>query len=191
MNLYMMDQNSIGIPKIFQIQKARSFPLPTYDLSDPDVVSVTVYGRILDKNFTQLLHANQDLDMKTVFLLDKIQKGVTVSKEECKELRKRGLVEGRYPHLFVSSSVAEVTDTKEEYITNKGFEDQAYKKWILGYLKEYGKGTKQDFIKLLSKKLPDNLDDKHKEYKVKNLLSSLRNAGLIEYRNGYWLNAKK
>ena len=138
-----------------------------------------------------MLHANQDLDMKTVFLLDKIQKGFVVSRDEHKKLKKLGLVEGRYPHLYVSASVAEATDTKEEYITNKGFDDQAYKKWILGYLEKYGRGTKQEFIKLLSKKLPDNLDEKHKEYKVKNLLTSLRNAGLIEYKDGAWLISKK
>lgn len=191
MNLYMMDQNSIGIPKIFQIQKERSFPLPTYDLKDPEVVSVTIYGRILDKNYTQLLHANQDLDMRTVFLLDKVQKGEPIEQEDCKQLRRLGLVEGRYPHLYVSAGIAAVTGTKDEYIRNKGFDDQAYKKWILNYLKEYGEGTKQDFMKLLYMKLPDTLDDRHKEYKVKNLLTSLRSSGQIIFDGGVWLIPKK
>ena len=58
---------------------------------------MTVYGKILDKNYTQLLYSNEDLDMRTVFLLDKVQKQEVVSKESFKDLKKKGLVEGRYP----------------------------------------------------------------------------------------------
>lgn len=32
-NLYMIDSNSMGIPMIYQIQRDKCFPLPTYDLS--------------------------------------------------------------------------------------------------------------------------------------------------------------
>ncbi len=53
----------MGIPMIYNIQKSRCFPLPTYDLSIVDRVSVTIYGRVLDKNYTQLLHARGDLDL--------------------------------------------------------------------------------------------------------------------------------
>ena len=55
---------------------------------------MTVYGKILDKNYTQLLYSNEDLDMRTVFLLDKVQKQEVVSKESFKDLKKKGLVEG-------------------------------------------------------------------------------------------------
>lgn len=41
-------------------------------------VKVTVYGKILDKNYTQLLYSDSDLNMRTVFLLDQIQKKETV-----------------------------------------------------------------------------------------------------------------
>ena len=98
-NLYMIDTNSMGIPMMYQIQKEKCFPLPTYDLSDPNRVKVTLYGRILDKNYTQLLRSNGDLDLQTVFLLDKVQKHEVISKESYKILKKQGIVEGRYPNI--------------------------------------------------------------------------------------------
>lgn len=45
-------------------------------------VKVTVYGKILDKNYTQLLYSDSDLNMRTVFLLDQIQKKETVITDE-------------------------------------------------------------------------------------------------------------
>lgn len=43
-NMYMIDTNSMGIPMIYNIQKERCFPLPSYDLDIANRVSVTVYG---------------------------------------------------------------------------------------------------------------------------------------------------
>ena len=37
-NLYMIDTNSMGIPMMYQIQKEKCFPLPTYDLYNGSVV---------------------------------------------------------------------------------------------------------------------------------------------------------
>ena len=73
-NMYMIDTNSMGIPMIYEIQKDKCFPLPTFDLETPNRVIVTVYGKVLDSNYTQLLHANGDLDLRTVSLLDQVQK---------------------------------------------------------------------------------------------------------------------
>ena len=74
---------------MYQIQRDKCFPLPTYDLNTINRVTVTVYGKILDKNYTQLLYSNEDLDMRTVFLLDKVQKQEVVSKESFKDLKKK------------------------------------------------------------------------------------------------------
>ena len=99
-NLYMIDTNSMGIPMMYQIQRDKCFPLPTYDLDSINRVKVTVYGKILDKNYTQLLYSDEDLNMKTVFWLDKVQKQEVISKESFKILKKQGLVEGRYPNII-------------------------------------------------------------------------------------------
>lgn len=53
-----------------------------------------------------------------------------------------------------------VIDEKAQYIKNKAFDAEAYRKWIISYLETYEKAKKQDFVKLLKEKLPDLLTDK-------------------------------
>ena len=115
-NMYMIDTNSMGIPMIYNIQKVRCFPLPSYDLDVVNRVSVTIHGKVLDKNYTQLLHSKGDMDLKTVFPLDQVQKRKTISKEDYKALKKSGLVEGRYPALYVSYKIAEAVGDKAGYV---------------------------------------------------------------------------
>lgn len=72
-NMYMIDTNSMGIPMIYNIQKARCFPLPTYDLDVINRVSVTIYGKGLDKSYTCLLHSNayeQRVALRKLIMID-------------------------------------------------------------------------------------------------------------------------
>ena len=52
-NLYMIDTNAMGIPMMYQIQREKCFPLPTYNLEQSNRVIVTLYGNYEDyaKNF--------------------------------------------------------------------------------------------------------------------------------------------
>lgn len=154
-NLYMIDTNSMGIPMMYQIQRDKCFPLPTYDLNTINRVTVTVYGKILDKNYTQLLYSNEDLDMRTVFLLDKVQKQEVVSKESFKDLKKKGLVEGRYPNVFVSFKVADIVGQKAAYVRNKGLDDDICKQLIIKALQSMGEASKRDLMEVLEKALPE------------------------------------
>ena len=47
--LMMIDTIGSGILKIFTTQRQRFFPLPDYDLSDPNRVEVTLFGKVLTK----------------------------------------------------------------------------------------------------------------------------------------------
>ena len=96
------------------------------------------------------------------------------------------MVEGKAPYVHVSAHVAEIIDEKAQYIKNRGFDDGFYKKLILEYLGQFSKGTKADFVKLLSDKLPDVLSVRQKDDKVRNYLAALRREGIVEY-NGKWL----
>ena len=125
----------MDIPMMCQIQRDKCFPLPTYDLEDIDRVKITLYGKILDRNYTQLLHINGDLDLHTVFLLDKVQKKEVISKEEYNLLRKAGLVEGRYPHIFVSYKVANMVGKAVEYVKNKGLDKDTCERLVINALK--------------------------------------------------------
>ena len=142
-------------------------------------VGVTVYGKVLDENYSRVLFENPDFDLSTVYLIDRVQKHAPISKEAIKELRRLGVIEGKAPNIYVSAKVAESTDTKAQYVKNKGFDDEYYKKLIVSYLETYQKGKKQDFIELLADKLPDTMDEKQKNSKVRNLLGSLKNERRI------------
>lgn len=178
--LYMIDTATMGIRKVFRIQKEKYFPLPDYDLSVLNQVSVTVYGKILNNDYMHILYDYPDLDLETVFLLDRVQKGLSISNENIAHLRKLKLVEGRKSNLFLSASVSKSIEGEAQYIKNKGFDDQYYKDLIIEYLKKFNSAKKKDIRVLLWDKLPDILDDKQKERKIGNLLASLKKEKIIK-----------
>ena len=178
-NLYMIDTNSMGIPMMYQIQRDKCFPLPTYDLNTVNRVKVTVYGKILDKNYTQLLRSDTDLNMATVFWLDQVQKQETISKENFKKLKKQGLVEGRYPNVFVSFKVADIVGQKAAYVRNKGLDDDICKQLIIKALESMEEASKQELMEVLEKALPEVLSDEQKSKKVSNLLQAMKKENIV------------
>jgi ATP-dependent DNA helicase RecG len=195
MKFNMIDTVQMGIQKVFRIQKDRYFPLPDYDLSTPQKVAVKVYGKVLDENYSRVLFDHPEFDLETVYLIDKVQKRIPLDKEQLKKLRALGVVEGKSSHLFISANVAEIINEKAQYIKNKGLDDDYYKQMMIEYLTQFGKGKKKDFMGLLLSKLPDVLSEKQKEYKVQNLLKSLKNSGVIETdsdnpRSASWILSK-
>ncbi len=177
--LNMIDSQSIGIRRVFRIQRDRYFPLPDYDLSNRQQVKVCVYGKVLDENYSQILFANPDLDLETVFLIDCVQKRIKIDKEAVKHLRKLKVIEGMSPNIFLSASVSETIGEQSQYVKNKAFNDQYYRDLIVKYLEQYGSAKKRDIRELLWDKLPEVMDDKQKESKVKNLLAKMRRMGII------------
>lgn len=193
---HMIDTATSGIKKVYRIQKEKFFPMPDYDLMTANQVSVTVYGKILDERYTYILFEHPELDLETVFLLDQVQKGhgQKLTKEAIALLRKHQLVEGRVNSLFLSAEVSKTIDAGANYIKNKAFDDQYYKDLIIEYLKQYGKAQKKDFRNLLMEKLPDSLSEKQKEYKIGNLLASLKRQGKIKpdstnQQTSFWILA--
>ncbi len=178
-NFNMIDTQTTGIRRAFRIQKDKYFPLPDYDFSRKNQVVVKIYGKILDENYTFALFENPNFDLTTVYLIDCVQKHKSIDKDAVKYLRKLGIIEGRIPNIYISAKIAESIDEKTQYVKNKGFEEDAYRKWVVSYLETYKTGKKQDFITLLKDKLPDTLDDKQKESRVRNLLKKMKKDGII------------
>lgn len=114
-----------------------------------------------------------DLDLKIVVLLDRVQKGLPITDEEIKALKKLKLIEGRKPNLYVSASIAKVTGDKSAYIKSRGFKDEHYKKMILNYLDEYKTASRQDIDNLILDILPAILDESKRANKVRNLLHAM------------------
>lgn len=181
---HMIDTATLGIRRAYNIQKAKYFPMPDYNVSSGAQVEVTVYGKTLNDNYMHILYDHQDLDLQTVFLLDRVQKGLTIEKRDVDRLRALKLVEGRITSLYLSASAAKSIDESTNYIKNKGFDDRYYKDLIIEYLKKYDKAKKKDIRELLWDKLPDVLSDNQKENKIRNMLTSLRKQGIIDTDSG-------
>jgi ATP-dependent DNA helicase RecG len=180
--LNLIDTQGGGIKRMFETQRRRSFPLPDYDLSEPGRVAVTLTGRILDERYTRLLMERTDLDLGRVVLLDRVQKGRRISREEHRLLKSGGLVEGRYPNLIVAASVARATGEVGRHIRERGFDKQYYLDLILALVREHGPVDRREVDALLVPKLPDRLTVDQKLRKVHNLLQELRRAGRIANR---------
>lgn len=173
-NLYMIDTNAMGIPTMFDIQRKRYFPLPSYDLSETNRVKVKIYGKILDRNYTQLLNADKELDIHTVFLLDKIQKKEPIPQEDYQRLKKAGLAEGRYPNIYVSFSIAEAVGQPEVYIRNRGLDDEKCKAFIIQTLEMTGPISRSQLMQYVGDILPDIFSPEQKIKKLTNLLQNMK-----------------
>jgi ATP-dependent DNA helicase RecG len=178
-NLNMIDTIGSGIKKMFMAQRQRNFPMPDFDLSKPNQVSVQLTGRILDEKYTQLLMARSELELMDVIALDKVQKQRPVGDEEFKRLKAQHLIEGRRPNLFVSAKVAATTGDKAAYIKNRAFDKAHYVEMVVAYLQKFGEATRKELDQLLIGKLSDALDDKQKRHFVTNLLQELRRKHVV------------
>lgn len=178
-NLGMIDTIGSGIKRIFVTQKKRSFPMPDFDLSNPNEVKVVLSNKVLDERYTRMLLARVDLDLWDVIALDKVQKGKPLSDDEFKSVKSKQLIEGRRPNLFVSAEVAVATDDKESYIRNRAFDKEYYKDLVLAYVREFGEATRSQIDRLLKDKLSDVLDEKQKKKSVTNLLQEMKGEGTI------------
>ncbi len=179
-HLNMIDTQGGGIKKMFQSHARRFFPLPDYDLSLPDRVKVTIPGRILDEQYARLLMERTDLDLQTVILLDAVQKKKSLTKEEYVYLKRKGLVEGRYPKVFITGPIAEVTGQTAKHTREKGFDDKYYQELILLLIRDHGPVSRKEIDILLLDKLPEILDYNQKRHKIHNLISTLSRLKKIE-----------
>lgn len=173
-NLNMIDSLGYGIHKMYKSQRKRYFPLPDYTKSTRDNVVLEIYGHTIDENYSKLLiEKKDDLSLTEVILLDKVQKKQEITDDGAKLLKKKNFIEGRKPNYHVSAELAEITGEKADYIRNRGFKDEHYKKMVLDYLDKYGYASKEDIDKLILDILPDVLDKQQKENKVRNLIYAM------------------
>ncbi|MFA6970303.1 MAG: RNA-binding domain-containing protein [Gallionella sp.] len=196
-NLNMIDTQGGGIKRMFLTQRRRFFPMPDYDLSQPERVVVNIQGRILDERYTRLLMNRTDLDLTTIMLLDRVQKNQLISADDNKRLKAAKLVEGRYPGLVVAAEIAAATGQKAKHIRDKGFDNNYYRDLILKIIHEHQPVSREDIDRLLLDKLPEILSHKQKLTKLNNLIQGLARSGQIrndggrKYSRWTWLGSKK
>lgn len=189
-NLNMIDTIGSGIKKLFNIQRDKFFPLPEYDLSDHKV-KVTITGKVLDSNYARKLAEDKTLSLFEIMLLDKVQKNKKLTNEEYKLLKSKNLIEGKRNNYFISSTVAEITNQKPDYMKLRGINDDYCKKIIIDYIKKFKTAKKADLEEILLEKLGDSMTDIQKKNKIKNILQKLRRDGVIEPHGKEWILCKK
>jgi ATP-dependent DNA helicase RecG len=189
-NLNMIDTIGSGIRRMFTKQWERRFPMPDYDLTEPERVKVRIPGEVIDDNYTRMLLAKSDLELPDIIALDKVQKRRPVSDDEFRRLKSQRLIEGRRPNLFVSAQIAAATESKADYIKNRGFNQSHYRSMVVAYLQEFGTAERKDLDKLLLDKLSSTLSDEQKFNFITNLLQKMRREGVVRSggpgRRGTW-----
>jgi ATP-dependent DNA helicase RecG len=178
--LKMIDTIGSGIKRMFRIQRDRNFPMPDYDLDEEGVVRVTIPGRVIDENYTRMLVKRKELTLTDVIALDKVQKGHPITPEERTILRKKKLIEGRYPNLYVSESVAAEIDTKADYIRKRPFDRAHFKSMVVAYLRTYHEARLAEIEDLLLDKVSDALNEDQRRHFIKDLLQEMRKEGTIK-----------
>ncbi len=177
--LNMIDHMGYGIQDIYNRQRQRFFPLPDYDLTEPEVVRLTIHGRIVDEAYSQLLMQQTGLPLADVLALDRVQKHLPITDDAVRHLRQARLIEGRKPNFFISARVADATSQKARYIKTRAFDDQHYEEMVLEFLRKFGQASRKEIDDLLWNKLSEALDENQKKRKIGNLLSGLRIKGRI------------
>lgn len=177
--LYMIDRMGYGIKRMNEVQAKRYLPLPDYDLSDPEKVRLTMYGGVVDPEYTRLLLSSTNLPLSDVLALDRVQKHMEIPNAAANRLRRRGLIEGRKPHLRVTPGIAAVTGTKADFIRAHSQDDVFYGRLVEQYLETFGTASRASIDDLLEPKLGEELSAEEKRRKISKLLTSMREKGII------------
>lgn len=177
--LNMIDTMGIGIHEMHTRQARRYFPLPDYDLSEEDAVTLTIHGRVVDPAYSEWLMQRTDLPLIDILALDRVQKKLPISKGATARLRRARLIEGRKPNLYVSAPVADASSQRARYIKTRSLDDRHYQGLITDFLRKFGSASRKELDDLLWDKLGNILGDNQKRNKIANIISKLRMNGQI------------
>lgn len=172
-NLNMIDAIGSGIKRMFTIQRKKYFPMPDYEFNN-DKVKLTITGKVIDVNYARKVASMPDLTLIDIIALDKVSKSKPLDDIEVKNLKSKGLIEGRRPNFHISSTLANLTGEKADYIKQRGIDDGYCEKMILEFIGKFKSGRREDFEKVLLDKLPDVLSMEQKKDKIKNILQKMK-----------------
>lgn len=195
-NFNMIDTVGRGIKKMYTEQRKRYFPMPDYEIDkDHQEVAVTIYGKMIDENYSAVLKSNSKLTLEECILLDSVQKGQKITKDAARYLKSKDLLEGRSPEYRISAGVARLTHQLPSYTRRKGLEKERVKQLVLQLLNDAGDVgvCKKDVYAVLKDVLPSGKTPEQQQRFVGNLLVSMKGEGSIhnEGRKWYSLSSTK
>lgn len=178
--LNLIDHMGNGIHRMVRDQVRRFLPLPDYDLSDPEEVTLTIHGAVIDEAYSRQLMVRTDLPIEDILALDRVQKGLPISATAATHLRKLKLIEGRKPNLQVAEAIASATGNLVDYVRTRPQTDAHYATLIKDFLERGGSATRGDVDALITPLLPEALSPAQKQKRISNLLTKLRREGSIQ-----------
>lgn len=114
--------------------------MPDYDIDNEHrTVGVTIYGKMIDEKYTELLKHDSSLTLKECIWLNAVQKHRPITKDAAKILQDKKLVEGKYPHFTISLSVSKLTNQLGHYTKERGLAKDAIIKLVLQLAHNAGK----------------------------------------------------
>ena len=185
----MIDTVGRGIKKIYMEQKNRFFPMPDYDIDNENsTVGVTIYGKMLDEKYSELLRSDNKLTLKECIWLDAVQKHRPITKQAIAHLKERKLIEGRGSDLSISLGVARMTHQVGKYTKNKGLAFDTLKKLILQLAHNAGEeGFKRaDVYEAVGHALPSEKNFKSKNDYLGRILTKMALDGQLTLVGRTW-----
>lgn len=185
----MIDTVGRGIKKIYMEQKNRFFPMPDYDIDNENsTVGVTIYGKMLDEKYSELLKSDNKLTLKECIWLDAVQKHRPITKQAIAHLKERKLIEGRGSDLSISLGVARMTHQVGQYTKNKGLAFDTLKKLILQLAHNAGEdGFKRaDVFEAVGHALPSEKNFKSKNDYLGRILTKMALDGQLTLVGRTW-----
>lgn len=185
----MIDTVGRGIKKIYTEQRKRFFPMPDYEIDNENrSVGVTIYGKMIDEKYTQLLKKETSLTLKECLWLDAVQKNRPVTEDAVKYLKGKKLIEGTKGHYRISLKVARLTHQLGSYTKEKGLESKDLEPLIMSLAQKAGKeGFKRlDAFDAVSHLLPTSKTPEQKIRFVGDLLRGLARRNKLRTNGKWW-----
>jgi ATP-dependent DNA helicase RecG len=182
--LGMIDKLGSGVKTMYETLRKKTFPFPTYRYDKEfDQTKLEIYGKEIDKKFTEILMNKSDLDFNTTIILDKIQKNKLdeIDKKDLKKLREQRLIEKIGKEYILSSKVAEILGKEAEYTKKKGFSDDKISNFIVEHLENFSNGqTRKQINEYVWDYLSEILSKEQKIKKINYILYKLQKRGVIK-----------
>ena len=195
-NFNMIDTVGRGIKKIFTEQKKRYFPMPDYIIdNEGKEIGVTIYGKIIDPAYTDVLKSGLELTLNECIMLDAIQKdfGKNLSAEDIAYLKAKRLIEGKKGKYIISLKVAKLTHQIGTYTHKRGLTAQELFPLIISLAEKAGSDgfTRGDVYDAVAHLLPSANSKPQNLRLVSYLLVQLADRGTIISKGKKWFISQK
>ena len=177
----MIDTVGRGIKKIYTEQRKRYFPMPDYEIdNNKRSVGVTIYGKVIDENYTNLLKSDTSLSLKECVWLDAVQKNNLITKDALQYLKSKGLIEKRGTKYTISLKVAQMTHQIGRYTKEQGLAYEALVKLALQLAHNAGPSgfKRKDAYETLQHSLPAGSPESKMRY-IGRLLVRMKDNGQL------------